>query len=260
MTETIVQMRRAEHAEPIAADHPTVAPLTNVASTLSAVRAATERSLGLPGLVVLHGPSGWGKSTAAAYAAVQLRGYYVQCQTLWSRTDFILAVAREMGLETKGRMAQVAERISAQLTMSGRPLLIDEAHVLVERASGAGALKDIHDATGGAILLIGEEMLPHRMTRYERLHGRVLEWVSAQPCSLADTAALARIYAPGVEIAPDLAGKLTKSAKGSVRRVAVNLDRIRTEAGSMGWKRVDLALWGERGLYTGEPPARRVQG
>jgi DNA transposition AAA+ family ATPase len=225
MTENVTPLRQgADSAAPSAmpaSNHPTIAPLTNVAATVNALRAATQRSIGLPGLVVLHGPSGWGKSTAAAYAAVQLRGYYVQCQTLWSRTDFILAVAREMGLETKGRMAIVAERISEQLTMSGRPLLIDEAHVLVERATGAGALKDIHDATGGSILLIGEEMLPQRMTRYERLHGRVLEWVSAQPCSLHDTQALARIYAPGLELAPDMAAKLAKSAKGSVRRVAV---------------------------------------
>lgn len=238
--------------------HPTVAPLANVAATLAAVRAAQARAHGLPGLVVLHGPSGWGKSTAAGYAAVQTRAYYVQCQTLWSRGDFISAVAREMGLPTKGTAARVAEGVSEQLTMSGRPLLIDEAHVLVDRATGAGALKDIHDATNGTILLIGEEMLPQSLTRYERLHGRVLDWVSAQPCSLADARALTRIYAPGLEIAPDLIQRLTQSAKGSVRRVAVNLSRIAAEARALGWAHVDLATWGDRTLYTGEPPARRV--
>jgi hypothetical protein len=238
--------------------HPTVAPLTNVAACLSAVRAARERTHGLPGLVVLHGPSGWGKSTAAAYTAVQLRAYYVQCQTLWSRADFIGALAREMGLPVKGTVARIADTVAEQLTLSDRPLLIDEAHVLVERATGAGALKDLHDSTAGTILLIGEEMLPQSMTRYERLHGRVLDWVSAQPCSVADSRALTRIYAAGVEIADDLLEDLARSAKGSVRRVCVNLDRIRSEARALGWPRVDRTLWGNRPIYTGEPPARRI--
>jgi hypothetical protein len=110
----------------------------------------------------------------------------------------------------------------------------------------------------GTILLIGEEKLPQKLTRYERLHGRVLEWVSAQPAALADAKALTRIYCPGIEVADDLLRELTSKAKGSVRRIAVNLDRIRQEAAALGWTKVDLALWGERQLYTGEPPARRV--
>lgn len=240
------------------ADHPTVAPLTNVSITTNAIRDAQGRAQGLPGLVVLHGPSGWGKSTAAGYAAVQTRAYYVQCQTLWARSDFIAAVSREMGLAVKGTVARMADAIAEQLTLSGRPLIIDEAHVMVERATGAGAIKDLHDATAGTILLIGEEMLPQSMTRYERLHGRVLEWVSAQPCCLADAAALCRIYAPGVRVADDLLRDLVTKAKGSVRRVAVNLDRIRSEARKLGWESVTRAQWGERSIYTGEPPARRV--
>jgi len=166
-----------------ATDHPTVAPLANVAATLAAVRAAQARTHGL---------------------AVQTRAYYVQCQTLWSRGDFISAVCRELGLEAaRGTAAAKADAIAEQLARSRRPLLIDEAHVLVSRATGAGALKDIHDSTDGTILLIGEEVLPQSMTRHERLHGRVLEWVSAAPCSIADAEALTRIYAPGLTVARD---------------------------------------------------------
>jgi len=242
-----------------ATDHPTVAPLANVAATLAAVRAAQARTHGLPGLVVLHGPSGWGKTTAACYTAVQTRAYYVQCQTLWSRGDFITAVCRELGLEAaRGTAAAKADAIAEQLARSRRPLLIDEAHVLVQRATVAGALKEIHDSTDGTIVLIVEEVLPQSMTRHERLHGRVLEWVSAAPCSIADAEALTRIYAPGLTVARDLLTHLVQAAKGSVRRVAVNLDRIRAEAAAMGWEAVDRARWGERPLYTGEPPARRV--
>lgn len=242
----------------IATNNPTVAPLTNVSLTLQAVERAQNRSRGLPGIVVLHGPSGWGKSTAAAYTAAQTRAYYVAMQSLWTRRAFVEAVAREMGLSTQGTLPNLAGAVAEQLVLSGRPLIIDEADVLAERDGGAGVIKDLYESTMGTVLLIGEERLPQRLTRYERLHGRVLEWIGAQPASLADAQALTRIYAPGVQIGEDLLRELVKRAKGSVRRIAVNLDRIRVEARAMGWSTVDQALWGERAIYTGEPPARRI--
>lgn len=238
---------------------PTVAPLTNVSLTVKALERARSRARGLPGIVVLHGPSGWGKSTAAAYAAAQTRAYYVAMQSVWTRRAFLEAVAREMGLVHQGHsLSDLAGQVSEQLVMSGRPLLIDEADVLAERDGGAGIIKDLYESTLGTLLLIGEEKLPHKLTRYERLHGRVLEWVGAQPATLGDAQSLVRIYAPGLAIGEDLLNHLVRLAKGSVRRIAVNLDRIRVEAKAMGWHQVDLALWGQRAIYTGEPPARRL--
>lgn len=238
--------------------HPTVAPLTNVQLTLDAVKRAQARFGGLPGILVLHGPSGWGKSTAAAYTAVQTGAYYVAMQSLWGRRDFLAAVAAEMGLVQTGSMAKLAAQIAEQLVTSKRPLIIDEADVLADRDQGAGVIKDLYESTVGVILLIGEEKLPQKLARHERLHGRVLEWIGAQPATVSDARALARIYCPGVEVADDLLTRLGQAAKGSVRRIAVNLDGIRREAEAMGWQKVDATLWGERAIYTGEAPARRI--
>jgi len=191
---------------------------------------------------------------------VQTRAYYVAMQSVWTRRAFLEAVAREMGLAATGTIAHIANAVAEQLVLSGRPLLIDEADVLAERDGGAGLVKDLYESTLGTILLIGEEKLPQKLTRYERLHGRVLEWVGAMPATLADARALCGIYCPGVEVADDLLGAFAAKAKGSVRRIAVNLDRVRQSAKSQGWQRVDLALWGDRAIYSGEPPARRVHG
>lgn len=240
------------------ASSPTVAPLTNVALTLQALQRAQARARGLPGIVVLHGPSGWGKSTAAAFAAVQTRAYYVQMQSIWTRRSFLEAVGREMGLAAAATLPGLAAQIAEQLVLSGRPLIIDEADVLAERDGGAGVIKDLYESTLGTVMLVGEERLPQKLTRFERLHGRVLDWVGAQPASLSDARALVRIYAPGLDLADDLLLELVARAKGSVRRIAVNLDRVRAEAKSLGWQHVDLPLWGSRAIYTGEPPARRM--
>lgn len=235
----------------------TTAPLSNVSRCVSALDRALHRSPHLPGLVVMHGPSGYGKSTAAAYAANKLRAYYVEAKSTWTRKALLTAVLREMGVKPARTLYDMADQVSEQLVLSGRPLIIDEFDYLVDK-SAAEIVKDLYEGSGAAILVIGEEQLPAKLKRWEKVDGRVLEWVAADPVSLEDADLLARLYCRGIELGEDLLAKLHHLANGSVRRVAVNLDRIRHEAGNHGWERVDLDTWGERPYYTGEAPRRRV--
>ena len=48
-----------------------IAPLTNVALCLGTLRRAIDRPRHLPGITVFYGPSGYGKSTAAAVAVIR---------------------------------------------------------------------------------------------------------------------------------------------------------------------------------------------
>lgn len=75
-----------------------IVPLTNVGLLASAIERAMLRPQGLPGLVVKYGPSGLGKSVAAAWAANQHRAYYVECRDTWTKMAFLKAVLREMAI------------------------------------------------------------------------------------------------------------------------------------------------------------------
>ena len=55
-----------------------IAPLTNVALCLGTLKRAINRPRHLPGITVFYGPSGFGKSTAAACAVIQCRACYVR--------------------------------------------------------------------------------------------------------------------------------------------------------------------------------------
>ena len=77
----------------------TVARLTNVMLGLVALQRAMERPRHLPGMVVFHGPSGWGKSTAAAFTANSTQAYYVECKSSWTRKALLLSILKEMGIE-----------------------------------------------------------------------------------------------------------------------------------------------------------------
>ena len=118
-------------------------------------------------------------------------------------------------------------------------------------------VREIHDKSCSAIVLIGEELLPSKLVGWERFHNRMLDWVPAQPADLSDVRHLARLYAPEVTMADDLLGKIADAASGRVRRACVSIERVREMASTSGLAEVDLAAWGDRPLFLGQPPARR---
>ncbi|MDT4818992.1 AAA domain protein [compost metagenome] len=234
-----------------------IVPLTNVGLLAGAIGRAMLRPAGLPGLVVKYGPSGYGKSVAAAFAANQHRAYYVECRDTWTKKAFLQAILREMAIIPARTLSEMVDQVAEQLSRSGRPLIVDDVQYLLDKAA-ANVLTDLYNASQGTIVLIGEERVPASLARLERLHNRVLEWVPAQPATLDDLRDLAEATYPDLRIADELLEDLRRQVKGSLRRAAVNLYRVHTEAQAMGADAVDLATWGKRGWFTGEAPARRT--
>ncbi|MBB3231738.1 AAA family ATPase [Halomonas stenophila] len=234
----------------------TIVPLTNVGLLAQAVESAASRPPELPGLVVMYGPSGYGKSLAAARSANLHRAYYVECRESWTKKAFLTAILREMGIIPTRTLSEMVDQVAEQLSRSGRPLIVDDVQYVIDKAA-ANVLTDIYNASQGTLILIGEERVPASMARLERLHNRVLEWVPAQPANLDDVRQLAESSYPDLEIDDDLLDTVVARVRGCLRRVAVNLYQIHSEALANGWNRVDLDTWGDREIHTGQPPARR---
>ncbi|TGG92505.1 AAA family ATPase [Natronospirillum operosum] len=235
----------------------TTAPLQNVGLCNEALERALDRPAHLPGLVAFYGPSGWGKSTAAAYCANRHRAYYVECKSSWTKKALLLAIITEMGIAPAKTLYEMADQISEQLVLSQRPLIIDEMDHIVSKKA-VEVVRDIYEGSNAAILLIGEEMLPAKLREWERFHNRMLSWVPAQPCNLDDAQALAQMYCSEVAIADDLMSRISDVSRGAARRICVNLESVRQAALSDGLDFIDLATWGDRPLYSGEAPKRRV--
>lgn len=233
------------------------APLTNMALTKGALERAIARTHSLPGMVVFYGPSGFGKSFSATFTANSLRCYYVECKSSWTKKAFLKAILKEMGIQPAATIYDMTEQISEELVLSQRPLIVDEVDHIVDKKS-IEIIRDIYEGSQAPILLIGEERLPAKLKRWERFDGRILDWVPAMPASVEDTRALCRVYARGIEIADDLLAEIHRLARGSVRRICVNLDRVRAAAEQESWQKVDRKRWADRGFHTGQPPRRAL--
>lgn len=233
----------------------TIAPLRNVMLLAELIERVLNRKAGLPGMATFHGFSGYGKSFAAMYAANKHRAYHVQVKSVWTRKKLCLSVLTEMGVAPAATISDMVDQIGQQLSLSGRPLIIDEADYLVAK-NMVEVIRDIYESSQSTIILIGEEQLPQKLKVWERVHGRMLDWVAAEPASLADAKHLARLYCRGITVADDLLEALSTASAGSVRRTCVNLDRVREQAQTAGLTEIDKARFAGE-FFTGTPPARR---
>lgn len=233
-----------------------VAPLRNVAGLVTLIDRVQKREHGLPGMATFYGPSGFGKTTAAVYAANRFQAFTVQVKSTWRTKKFCEAIVADLGIKPAKTAADMIDQISEELARTGRPLLIDEADFLVARGM-IEIVRDIYESSGSAVILIGEELLPQKLQQWERVHGRMLDWVAAQPGDLADVGHLAPIYCAGVEVGEDLRAHILKVSQGSIRRICINLAGVREFARVKGLARVGRADWGNRDFFSGEAPEAR---
>lgn len=232
------------------------AQIHNLELARTAAERLVSRHAALPGIAVLYGPAGYGKTTAALALANDNRSYFVQMRSAWSRKSLLEKILIEMSIKPMGTIPSMLDQVCSQLASSGRLLIIDEFDYCTKNDSMIELVRDIYEGSQSTLLVLGEEQLPHKLKRWERFHSRVLSWIPAQPVSIADAAALAPIYCPGVIVADDLLTHLVAISGGSVRRVSVNLAGVADQAAMEGWDAVNLDVWGKRQLYTGEAPSR----
>lgn len=231
-----------------------IAPLANIGVIENALSRLANRQPGSPGLFSIAGPSGSGKSMAAAWAKARHRAYYLQLDDYVTRKGLLIDLYRVMGLATdgkapKGTAKEMLDTVAAQLATSRRTLIIDEFDFAVDK-NLVMSVFSLYEKSRASILLIGEENLPAKLARWEKFDGRVLDTIYAEPVSLTDARTLARhkFGGSGFTFADDLLQHLVDIAKGSVRRLNNNLEIIFNEGMSMGWGGCDLATWGSRPL------------
>lgn len=236
-----------------------IAPLANIGVIEAALHRLANRGPGDPGIIDISGPSGYGKSMAAAWAKARHRAYYLQLDDFVTKKSLLIALCRVLGLNNgnapRGTTAELADMVAAQLNASRRTLIIDEFDFAVDK-NLVMSVFSIYEKSKASIILIGEEALPAKLERWEKFSGRVLDTFYAEAISLADARTLARHKYPDFTFADDLLQHLVELSKGSVRRVNNNLGAIHNEGMSLGWDSCDLTTWGDRKLQKPEVKRR----
>ena len=233
----------------------TIAPIETVVKCMSAMTFAVNREEHLPGIVALYGRSGVGKSKAAALTANTNQAFFVEMSSVWTKKFFLQSILKDMGIKPETSLSSMLDQICEELALSRRPLIIDEADYAADK-NMLELIRDIHDGSNAAILLIGEEQLNTKILRKsERFHNRMLHWAKAEPATHADAAKLRDFYdqRAGVEVKDDLLKHINAHISGCVRRLCVNLSLVHQEAKRQGKTTMALEDWGNNQLFSGKP-------
>lgn len=232
-----------------------VAPVKNVTALGAAGQALTTRATGLPGMGVVWGPTGYGKTTASAWLRNKVDGIYIRALAVWTPTTMLGAIAKELGGRPMARSAHMAEFIIEKLEANPRPLMIDEADYVVDSAKMVDTLRDLHDQSSAPVILIGMAGIQRSIAHRKQLAGRIQQWVEFQPADLDDARTLARTLCE-VTIEDELLARLHGEAKGSARLMVVGMSRIEAWAKARGMDAARSADWGKQDFFFGDAPKK----
>jgi DNA transposition AAA+ family ATPase len=186
-----------------------------------AVDSALESDKALSGFILAYGQAGRGKSVAAdRYHCTRDTGAYVRVWQGWSQSAFLQRLLFEVRGSNEDMPRYNGNRckeiIVTLLRKKRQPLFIDEADRLkIDRIED---LRDIYEMTGGPIVLIGEEGLLSLLTERRRIWSRVVHDVEFGPVNASEVSIYAT-QAAGLDISPDLCGRIAEKSEGDFRLV-----------------------------------------
>jgi DNA transposition AAA+ family ATPase len=231
-----------------------MAIVKNVTALREAFTALVNRDHGIPGMSLVHGETGFGKTTAIAWLVNQVRGVYVRALATWTPAAMLGAIMKELGAAPlHNGSAQMVDHIVQKLAQDNRSLFVDEADYILRNPKSVESLRDIHDISGCPVVLIGMKNIDKRIVHRPQLAGRISHWVNFAPADLDDAQTLTSTVSE-IDVAEDLLAELHRQSGGSMRLMVVALARIEALAKANGWKKVDQNKWGDRQLFLGGAP------
>lgn len=231
-----------------------------ITRNLSSVRTAVDAGFDRPGLIVISGFSGLGKTTACNW----LLGQYPGRCTLaiakpgWAPLAAMQAIAYQLGHpKPPGRVDRCQIEIERILRdKRGHFLIIDECNELLKKRTRETLdfLKSIYDETKAPMVLFGEPGFERVIRDTDKLRRRTPTYVEFQQCDLNDARTIVETCCEvkingklcKIHVRDDLLERLIAETRGMVGEICMGLERIERACAAMKVQEIGLEEWGEQ--------------
>lgn len=234
--------------------HKTV-EVKNVLRTQEMFENLQSRSMITPGIGLIHGPSGFGKTTTVTYMFNELavaghQPLYVRCYASDTVSSFLARIMHEMGANPIFPLRKMVDYIVKAMNEQGLALFVDEADHIIGQAKTMETIRDLYDTTEQPVVLIGMEEIARRISHRKQLFNRISEWVEFKAADIEDVHLFAReLMDERLTVAEDLLDNIRAKSAGEVRRILIALEKIERAMLASEEHFVDLAGWGDRPLF-----------
>ena len=161
----------------------------NVKNFVSTLANLQNRAKGVPGMALIYGEPGLGKTQAALWwvANNQEDAIYVSATQSMTTKWLLEEIIRELGDSPFYRTSEIFEQIVRELIKRPKVIIVDEIDYLAHEKSTIEMLRDIHDRTHTPIVLIGMTYADKKLKRYRHLYDRLSEILQFQKFPFEDT-------------------------------------------------------------------------
>jgi len=175
----------------------------NVQQLHAALSELRTRNRAVPGLGLLFGRTGAGKTTALASAVGMFDAIFVRSSAVITMSSLLDLICFELSIEPPTIRARRYKAICESLTERPRPIFVDEADYLTRDGRMLEVLRDIHDAANVPVILIGMDSMEHKLAKHPQFARRISQRIEFRPCDMADTALVFKELCE-VDVANDL--------------------------------------------------------
>lgn len=162
----------------------------NVKNFITVINNLKNRPQGVPGMGLIYGEPGLGKSQAAIWWAVNNDAILVSAKQTMSARWLLEDIVKEMGETPYYKTSELFEQVKIELIKNPRLIIVDEIDYLATDKCAFEILRDIHDETHNPILLIGMGLADKKLKRYKHLYDRFSEVLHFESFSLDDVKSL----------------------------------------------------------------------
>ena len=163
------------------------------------------------------GRAGRGKTRTVQTWAAANGAIYLATVSVWSEVDFLAAICRELGVrQIPHRKGKSFGLLIETLMRNPRLIIIDEIERFGQKY--LEIVRDIANVSGGVVVLVGEEELPHLMRQNRRVWSRTYRTLEFAPISASDIITYVH-QCTGLGLTKEALEILHKSSRGDIRLV-----------------------------------------
>lgn len=209
----------------------------NVKQMVSMFNRLRSREEGVPGMGLVYGEPGLGKTYAITWWAAQNDAILIRSANLMSARWLLEEMVEELGEIPYNKFSDIFNQVVAQLIKTPRTIVVDETDYLTIDSRAVETLRDIHDKTNVPIVLVGMATANKRLQRHKHLYDRLLEIIKFEPFNKQDITSIIDQLSE-VQFT-DCAKKLLYTRTNRFRQLVKTISKAEQLAKANGIKEID---------------------
>ena len=209
----------------------------NVKNLINMMNNLQNRAEGVPGMALVYGEPGLGKTQALLWWATQNDAVFIRASNQMSGRWLMQELIEELGEVPYYYASDLFKQCVRQLNNEPKVIIVDEIDYLTGNIAVIETLRDIYDKTNVSIVMAGMSMADKKLMRYRHLYDRISEKLKFEPFTKKDIKTIIEQLSE-VEMT-ECAVKYINSQTNRFRQIVKLINKAETIAQANGLSTID---------------------